>query len=99
MLRSINPATGREIASFPELDEAKIDGVIAKAWDARSSWRALGREARSVLLRSVAGVLRADKSHFAAMMTAEMGKPIVEAEAEVEKCAWTADWIADNAAR
>jgi succinate-semialdehyde dehydrogenase/glutarate-semialdehyde dehydrogenase len=47
----------------------------------------------------VAGVLRADKSRFAAMMTAEMGKPIIEAEAEVEKCAWTAAWLADNAAR
>ena len=47
----------------------------------------------------MAGVLRADKARFAAMATAEMGKPIVEAEGEVEKCAWTAAWIADNAAR
>jgi succinate-semialdehyde dehydrogenase/glutarate-semialdehyde dehydrogenase len=54
---------------------------------------------RSKMLHAVAGVLRADKLRFAALMTTEMGKPIVEAEAEVEKCAWTADWIADNAAR
>jgi succinate-semialdehyde dehydrogenase/glutarate-semialdehyde dehydrogenase len=51
------------------------------------------------MLHAVAGVLRADKSRYAALMTAEMGKPIVEAEAEVEKCAWTAEWIAGNAAR
>jgi succinate-semialdehyde dehydrogenase/glutarate-semialdehyde dehydrogenase len=51
------------------------------------------------LLHAVAGVLRADRSRFAAMMTAEMGKPIVEAEAEVDKCAWTAEWLAGNAAR
>src|ERR1700681_2074092 len=56
-------------------------------------------DVRSRMMRSIAGVLRADKARFAAMMTAEMGKPIVEAEAEVEKCAWTANWIADNAAR
>src|ERR1700737_1767672 len=99
MLRSINPATGREMASFSELDEVGIEAAIAKAWHARYSWRDAGIEARSTLLRSFAGVLRADKEWFAAMMAAEMGKPIVEAGAEVEKCAWTATWIADNAAR
>ncbi|HUZ86867.1 MAG TPA: NAD-dependent succinate-semialdehyde dehydrogenase, partial [Candidatus Baltobacterales bacterium] len=56
-------------------------------------------EARAELMRSVAGVLRADKARFASLLTAEMGKPIVEAEAEIEKCAWTATWIADNVAR
>ena len=54
---------------------------------------------RSALMRSVAGVLRADKSRFAALLTSEMGKPIVEAEAEIEKCAWTANWFAENAER
>ena len=99
MLKSINPATGQEMATFPELDEAGIEAAIDKAWSTRHAWRDSGLEARTSLLRAVAGVLRADKSRFAAMMTAEMGKPIVEAEAEVEKCAWTAAWLADNAAR
>jgi succinate-semialdehyde dehydrogenase/glutarate-semialdehyde dehydrogenase len=99
MLRSINPATGREMASFPELDDAGIENAIAKAWDTRYAWRDAGIGARSELLRAIASVLRADKERFAAMITSEMGKPIVEAEAEVEKCAWTAGWLADNAGR
>ena len=50
-------------------------------------------------MRSVADVLRTDKSRFAALLTSEMGKPIVEAEAEIEKCAWTANWFAENTER
>jgi succinate-semialdehyde dehydrogenase/glutarate-semialdehyde dehydrogenase len=99
MLTSINPATGREMASFPELDEAGIENAIARAWDMRYAWHDIGFDARAELLRSIASVLQADKERFAAMMTAEMGKPIVEAEAEIEKCSWTATWIADNVAR
>jgi succinate-semialdehyde dehydrogenase/glutarate-semialdehyde dehydrogenase len=99
MLRSINPANGRETASFQELDGAGIDSAIAKAFDGRHAWRDLGVSARTELLRAVASVLRADRQSFAALIATEMGKPIVEAEAEIEKCAWTAAWFGDNAAR
>src|SRR6202171_5384092 len=99
MLKSIDPSNGNELATFPELDAAGIEAAVERAWSSRHAWRDAGMDLRTALLRSVACVRRADKSRFAALMTAEMGKPIVEAEAEVEKCAWTADWIADNAAR
>jgi len=99
VLRSIDPATGRELATFPELDEAGIEAAIAKSWATRHGWRDAGIEIRAAILRSVAGVLRADKKRYAALLTSEMGKPIVEAEAEIEKCAWTAAWIGDNAAK
>jgi succinate-semialdehyde dehydrogenase/glutarate-semialdehyde dehydrogenase len=99
MLRSIDPSNGREIASFPELDATGIEAAVERAWGSRHAWRDAGVDLRTAVLRSVAGVLRAEKPRFAALMTAEMGKPIVEAESEVEKCAWTATWIADNAAR
>ena len=99
MLKSIDPATGRELATFPEHDAAAVEKAIAKAYDVRHGWRDAGVEHRTQLLRAVAGVLRADKERYASILTAEMGKPIVEAEGEVEKCAWTAGWIADNAAR
>ena len=99
MLRSIDPATGQELAHFPELDAAGIEAAVARAWGSRHAWRDVGVDMRAALLRSVAGVLRADKARYAALLTAEMGKPIVEAEGEIEKCAWSAGWIADNAAR
>ena len=99
MLKSIDPANGRELATFPELDAAGIEAAVERAWASRHAWRDAGLDLRTAILRSVAGVLRAEKPRFAALMTSEMGKPIVEAEAEVEKCAWTATWIADNAAR
>jgi succinate-semialdehyde dehydrogenase/glutarate-semialdehyde dehydrogenase len=99
MLKSIDPSNGNELATFPELDAAGIEAAVERAWSSRHAWRDAGMDLRTALLRSVAGVLRAEKARFAALMTAEMGKPIVEAEAEIEKCAWSATWIADNAAR
>jgi succinate-semialdehyde dehydrogenase/glutarate-semialdehyde dehydrogenase len=99
MLKSIDPSNGKELATFPELDAAGIEAAIERAYASRHAWRDAGLDLRTAFLRSVAGILRAEKPRFAALMTAEMGKPIVEAEAEVEKCAWTAAWIADNAAR
>jgi succinate-semialdehyde dehydrogenase/glutarate-semialdehyde dehydrogenase len=99
VLKSIDPATGRELASFPEADEFAIDSALARASEARHGWRDAGVGMRASLMRSIAGVLRADRSRFAALLTSEMGKPIVEAEAEIEKCAWTAGWFAENAER
>ncbi len=84
---------------FPEADEAAVEAALERGWAARHGWREAGVGMRAALMRSVAGVLRADKARYAALMTSEMGKPIVEAEAEVEKCAWTAGWIAENAER
>ncbi|MEA2629715.1 MAG: succinate-semialdehyde dehydrogenase / glutarate-semialdehyde dehydrogenase [Chloroflexota bacterium] len=99
MLRSIDPSNGGELATFPELDAAGVEAAVERAWGSRHAWRDAGLDLRTGILRSAAGVLRAEKARFAELMTSEMGKPIVEAEAEVEKCAWTATWIADNAAR
>src|SRR5207237_7988345 len=99
MLKSIDPATGRELASFPEADEAAIETALDRAWTTRHAWRDAGLGMRASLMRSVAGVLRTDKSRYAALLTSEMGKPIVEAEAEVEKCDWTANWFAEDGER
>jgi acyl-CoA reductase-like NAD-dependent aldehyde dehydrogenase len=96
-IASINPATEEELARFDEHAWEDVDAALQRAWDARLAWRETGFAARSARLADLAGQLRREKERLARLLTAEMGKPLVEAEAEVEKCAWTAEWYAENA--
>src|SRR2546427_1670084 len=97
MLRSIDPANGRELAQFPELDAAGIEAATARAWGSRHAWRDIGVDMRATLLRSVAGGPRTDKAPYAAVGAAGMGKPLIQAEGEGRKNAWSAAPLADNA--
>ena len=51
---------------------------------------------RADLLSKLAATLRKEKTQLAKVITAEMGKVLSEAESEVEKCAWEADWYAEH---
>lgn len=62
-------------------------------------FRALSVERRAELLASLAAALRRNKDLLARTITTEMGKILAEAEAEVEKCARTADWYAEHGPR
>jgi len=97
MLHSINPATGETLASFEEPDAVAVDKALARAADAQRGWRRKSAAERARLLGTVAAVLRKHKEEWARLATLEMGKPIAEARAEVEKCAVTADYYAANA--
>lgn len=98
MITSINPATGQAIAQFEAHDEAHIDGALDAAATAQKAWRRTPLTQRCALLQRVGAELRARKQQLARLITLEMGKPIVEAEAEVEKSAWNCDFYADKAA-
>lgn len=98
-LRSINPATEEVIQEFEELSDQQIEQKLAAALGAFEKWREAPFEERAKLMRRAGEVLRAQKSKLAATMTSEMGKTLGAAAAEVEKCAATCDYYADNAAK
>lgn len=99
MIDSINPYSEQTVARFQEQDDAAIEAVLQQASDAQRAWRRTTLAERQALLKRVAAVLRQGKSTYAALITTEMGKPIAEAEAEVEKCAINCDFYADSAER
>src|SRR3984957_12232648 len=94
-----NPATGEVIRSYEPDDKAALDGKLDAAVAAAALWRETGFEERAQRLHAVARYLRDHKPPLAELATREMGKPIVESEAEVEKCAVACDWFGDNGGR
>jgi len=94
---SINPATEEVMASYKAHSSEQIERMLQGAQEAFFSWRTEEFSVRAGLMKEAAAYLRHQKSQFAFFMTAEMGKPIAESEAEVEKCAWNCDYYAENA--
>lgn len=97
MITSINPTTGQVLAEFAYHTETELDAKLAAAATAQKSRGRTALAERCALLRRIGTALRAEKAQLAQWITLEMGKPIVEAEAEVEKCAWNCDFYADKA--
>src|SRR5258708_13152500 len=98
-IRSINPATEEVLAEFEEFSPKQVDTVLREAQQAFGQWHRTSFEERATLMRSAASYLRQHKERLAGLITAEMGKPIIEAEAEIEKSAWTGDFYADHPPR
>lgn len=86
MLRSINPATGEQIATHDELDAAAISAKLDRAAAAFDHWRTVDVAERAALLARMADVYEANKDRLARMATLEMGKTLKSAVAEVDKC-------------
>ena len=98
-IQSINPATEDVLATFEASTPAQTDEVLELTQRAFQTWRHVSFAERAVLMRRAAEHLRTQRARLAGIITAEMGKPIVEAEAEVEKCAWNCEFYADNSER
>jgi succinate-semialdehyde dehydrogenase/glutarate-semialdehyde dehydrogenase len=88
---SASPCTGPAPSSHPSCCSS------AAAVESQKAWRLVPVEDRVQVLRNTAQVLREGKAEYARLITLEMGKPISEAEAEIEKCALTAEYYAGTA--
>ncbi len=96
--RTVNPATGEMVAEYRLHTAAEVAAAARGARAAFRVWRERPLAQRTALLGALAAVLRARRDDFARQITLEMGKPIAEARAEVEKCAWLCEVYAERAA-
>jgi succinate-semialdehyde dehydrogenase / glutarate-semialdehyde dehydrogenase len=98
-LLSVNPATGKRLRSYRPHSPAQIEAALARAHTAFLGWRELSFADRARHVRAIGRQLRDRSDELAALMTAEMGKPIAQSRAEVEKCAAACDYYAKESRR
>jgi succinate-semialdehyde dehydrogenase/glutarate-semialdehyde dehydrogenase len=95
--RSVDPSTGDELATYPNTPADAVDAALERAIAAQREWESVGVEARTRTLRQVAAELRERVDQLADLMAGEMGKPLAQGRAEVEKCAWACEHYAQSA--
>jgi succinate-semialdehyde dehydrogenase / glutarate-semialdehyde dehydrogenase len=94
-----NPATGQSGRTYEGRTQAEVRDIVVAVDRAFAKWRRRSYSERAGVMKKAAAVLRQRKDEFAALMMEEMGKPISDGRAEVEKCATACDYFADNAER
>ena len=95
-VESIDPANGEVVDTFEVFSDDQIDAALDLSHTAFGGWRRTPWARRAELMNGVARELRAAGDEIAETVTREMGKPITEAKAEVEKCAWAAEYYAGH---
>ena len=93
---SINPSTEEVNATFDPANPAEIDHALDRAAAAARAWKATPLDERAQRLSDIAAILRRDREQLARHITTEMGKPLAEALAEVDKSAWCCDHYAEE---
>ncbi|MFW7379830.1 MAG: NAD-dependent succinate-semialdehyde dehydrogenase [Oligoflexus sp.] len=98
MMKSMNPATGELLKEYQALNNAAIEQALNKAEEAFFTWRTTSIQERSDHLKSVSELLRKDKFSYGKLITEEMGKPIEQSVAEIEKCAAVCEYYVEHGA-
>src|ERR1041384_3004936 len=96
-IETINPATGRVIATYDNMSSEEIAQKVKSARAAYQKWSKLDISERTAYIRSLGRVMRKNKDEYASLITEEMGKPIRQSIAEIEKCVWVCDYYSDHA--
>lgn len=98
-IQSINPATGELLASFAPMTAGELDAILTAAFEAQKAWARTPFAERSRLMRRAAALLRERAADLAKIAALEMGKPLKDGVAEVNKCALACEHYAEQAER
>lgn len=97
MIETVNPATGKVIASYDNDSAEQVSARVKKAREAFPAWKKLDIGERAEYMRRLGRVMRKNREEYARIITEEMGKPVRQSLAEIEKCAWVCDYYAEHA--
>ena len=97
-VETINPATGKMLSSYPIDDGLRIKSILSDSGTGFRAWQNLPFQRRAEAMMALAGTLEKRKEALAGLITAEMGKTLREARAEVQKSADEAKWYAEHGA-
>ncbi|MCX6757875.1 MAG: NAD-dependent succinate-semialdehyde dehydrogenase [Candidatus Nomurabacteria bacterium] len=98
-IQSKNPATEEVIKDYKELSNEELEQKIQNAKESFLSWKETSFFERSKLMHAHATYLRLHAEEMAILASIEMGKTKNAALTEIEKCAFTCDYYAENAER
>lgn len=96
-IETINPATGKVIAAYDNEAPDRVSQRVDAARAAFGKWKKLDLAERAELVRRLGRVMRKNREEYGRLVTEEMGKPIKQSLAEIEKCAWVCDYYAEHA--
>jgi succinate-semialdehyde dehydrogenase/glutarate-semialdehyde dehydrogenase len=94
-----NPATGELLADVPRMGVAETRRAIEAAAEAFPKWRAMLARERARILRRWADLIVEHADDLARLLTAEQGKPLAEAHAEIVYAASFLEWFGEEAKR
>ena len=95
----VNPSTGQTIADVCDLSIAQVSDAIDAAHRAKSDWAARTGKERAAILRKWFDLMVENADDLAAILTAEMGKPLTEAKGEILYGASFVEWFSEEAKR
>ena len=96
-MQSINPTNEMFIQEYPEISNEEAHHIVDNVEKEWQNWRKSSFEERSKLMLALSRELKTNKTYYAKIITAEMGKPISESLGEVEKSAWVCEYYAEQA--
>lgn len=98
-MATINPFNGEKLKDYPLETARDIEATLVKVDRGFKLWREFAVENRARVILKMAEVLKHHRGEMATMITHEMGKPMTQALAEIDKCAMLCEWYAENGPR
>src|SRR3990167_9291084 len=91
-IKTINPSTEEVIKSYPLLDQLEVQKYIENTAKCQQAWAEQSLDYRLQKMQNLALTLRKNAKQYTTLIANEMGKPISQGQAEIEKCAMLCDY-------